>query len=463
MDRRWIRSVTWVLLVSALTGCVSYEPRPLDAPALIARVDQARLAPEETAGEGVTFAQAASWLRRHGPSVREAVAAYQTALARARIPTPWPNPGLEVGPEYAFGPDAATNSVAPFGGIGITIPLGGRLARTDDLNQVVARVAQVDGLARHRELYLELRRHWVRLAAARATLLIRNDVVRAAAQSIATSRRLVDAGQATALDVALFELERGRREADRLAGVAEEAEAVADLSALVGVHTDRFLALNPAERPDSNAPLPDLASLKGRLVAQHAGLARLRARYEESEAALRLDVAKQFPDFHIGPAGSAEAGDDRTLLGLTLGIELPLFDRNQQAIAEAEARREEVRVRYEAEANRALAGLERAHRAAVIASERHRALRETVLAQAQDSIALARRSVSAGVGDAMRLLDAERGFRQVRLDVEKAAMAEAVARVDVEIAVGTPLFRFPSEASGETPAPPDGLESEGER
>ena len=67
----------------------------------------------------------------------------------------------------------------------------------------------------------------------------------------------------------------------------------------------------------------------------HPELARLRARYEAAEAALRLEISKQFPDLRIGPSAAGDSGDKKTVLGLALGIALPIFDRNQQAIAAA--------------------------------------------------------------------------------------------------------------------------------
>lgn len=204
--------------------------------------------------------------------------------------------------------------------------------------------------------------------------------------------------------------------------------------------------------PSQQQPLEELRS---RLVGNHAGLARLRARYEEAESSLRLEVARQYPDLQIGPSIGGEAGERTTILGLSLGIELPIFDRNQQAIAQAEQYREELRSRYEAEANRALAELERAQIAVQLAASRRRALDESVLPQARKSIELARESLSAGSGDALRLLDAERSYREVVIESLDAQLAERQAWVDLELSVGRPLVLFPSESAIE---PPAGLE-----
>ena len=90
--------------------------------------------------------------------------------------------------------------------------------------------------------------------------------------------------------------------------------------------------------PDANP----LTSADARTVAlrSRADLLAALAEYAASEAGLRLEIAKQYPDLHLGPAyywNNGSAGDSQWSLGLT--VELPILDQNQGPIAEAEARR----------------------------------------------------------------------------------------------------------------------------
>lgn len=467
MNRIRILAPTAVVFTAFLPGCVTYEPRPLDPRATLLRVDAER---RNATVEGdarldtvrrrrpTTLGDAAAWLREHGPDIRDAAAAYATALARADVPTPLPNPTLQVGPQFGFGSDITRKDVASFGTVGISIPLSDRRVRTDDLNRVRAEVARIDGIARHRELYLELRRRWVRLLTARAIAEDQADLVTATTSSITTARRMVEAGQATALDVALFELERGQREAQRLETLADVAQAEADLSKLTGVHADRFAVTEMPAQGMLPETVPEPAQLRDRLVHYHPGLARLRARYQQSEAALRLEIAKQTPDLTLGPQFNDDVGDSRTVLGLSLGIQLPVFDRNQQAIAQAHTKREEIRIRFEAAANRALAELDRAHRRLQVARQRRATFAGSLLPQARKSIDLARRAVTAGIGDARRLLEAERRYRTVVIAARRAVLGELDAWITLEQAVGTPLFTFPGEREGGADLSPRSLQ-----
>ncbi len=64
------------------------------------------------------------------------------------------------------------------------------------------------------------------------------------------------------------------------------------------------------------------------------------AEYAASQSALQLEIAKQYPDLHLGPGyawNAGSAGDSEWNLGLTLT--LPILNHNQGPVAEAEARR----------------------------------------------------------------------------------------------------------------------------
>lgn len=187
------------------------------------------------------------------------------------------------------------------------------------------------------------------------------------------------------------------------------------------------------------------------MVANHPELARLRAQYEVAEAELRLEVAKQYPDFHFGPSFERETGEKKTVLGLTLGIDIPLFDRNQQGIASSKKRREEIRTKYEAAANRALASLEKTWRSIQLVNEKLKLLKNTLLPKANADLELARKSLETGATDALRFLETERGQRAVLIEALDTELSVREAWVDLEQAVGLPLVLFPGEKKETVP------------
>lgn len=91
------------------------------------------------------------------------------------------------------------------------------------------------------------------------------------------------------------------------------------------------------------------------------------AEYAASESALRLEIAKQYPDIHIGPGYTWDQGQNKWSIGFSL--EIPLFNRNDGPIAGAEARRQQAAARFTAlqaqiigEIDKALAGYRASHK-----------------------------------------------------------------------------------------------------
>ncbi len=86
-------------------------------------------------------------------------------------------------------------------------------------------------------------------------------------------------------------------------------------------------------------------SLSPELIQREAVLNRLDVRrslaeYAAAESALQLEIARQHPDIQIGPGYQYEERNSFFTVGLS--ATLPIFNRNQGPIAEAEARRKEV-------------------------------------------------------------------------------------------------------------------------
>jgi cobalt-zinc-cadmium efflux system outer membrane protein len=273
--------------------------------------------------------------------------------------------------------------------------------------------------------------------------------VESAEKSTTITKNMVDAGQMTALDLGLIELEAGRLKIETLSAEALEVNARGDLSRIVGVHAEAFKNLpNDALPKLPETPLSP-EELRKIMLANHPELARLRAQYEITERQLHLELSKQYPDFKIGPTYDHERGERKTNLGLTLGIDLPVFDRNQQAIASAKQKREEVRVKYEAAANRALAALDQAYANTHLAGERLKLLNTLLVPRANANIELSRKAVETGVSDFLKFLEAQRSQRAVLVETVDTELSLRSAWVELEQAVGYPLLHFANESPAE--------------
>ena len=117
-------------------------------------------------------------------------------------------------------------------------------------------------------------------------------------------------------------------------------ETRAALAAAVGVPV-AALADAKIVWPEFELP-PKAASFSTQAIQREAVLNRLDVRralaaYTATQAALQLEIARQHPDFQLGPGYDFEEGHNYFTLGYL--VTLPVFNRNQGPIAQAEAQR----------------------------------------------------------------------------------------------------------------------------
>lgn len=437
----------------------SYEPESFEAQSIVERLVAERRALSSAVAQAdgaepvLDLDAAALLLRERNPAFLAALAAYETAHAKAQIATARPNPELALGSTAGIGADAESPQIVPALEFELILPTAGKLARMDDLNAARAEEARVHALSEYREQYLELRRRYATLAVAQARASVGSQIVEAAARSLAATELLVEAGSGQALDVSLFTLEFARERAHAMDVNAGVDEARSGLASLLALDAAGLLPLPANALPQTLGETPSLATLQARLAAEQPQLQRLQAAYAVSELALRLEFARQYPDLSLKGELGGDVGEKITLLGLALGMALPLFDRNEQAISEAWLRRTEARARFMSATHTALSELERAQRAVAMATALREMLQGDVLPAAQTHVVVARRSLTAGIAGGLQVIDAERSLREVELEVLEAQFAELMAWCDMEQAVGAPLLDFGTAQDSMPPAP----------
>jgi outer membrane protein, heavy metal efflux system len=111
------------------------------------------------------------------------------------------------------------------------------------------------------------------------------------------------------------------------------------VSALEGI--DLSVGLFKTPPPLENFPLPEL---RREALTHRADILEALSRYAASQSKLQLEIAKQYPDVHIGPGYIYDQGENKW--GLGISVELPVLNRNQGPIAEAEAARSGAAARF---------------------------------------------------------------------------------------------------------------------
>ncbi|SKA34850.1 Outer membrane protein TolC [Enhydrobacter aerosaccus] len=274
-------------------------------------------------------------------------------------------------------------------------------------------------------------------------------------QVVALLERRFGAGEASALDVARERIALGQarlalREAERQA-----ADARARLATAVGVPLRAVEALRPAFAAfDDPLRTPDPAALSAGEMRRTALRARtdvlgLLAQYEAAQSALKLAIAKQYPDLSVGPGYAYDQGDN--LYTFAVGTEVPILNQNQGPIAEAEARRGEAAARVVAlqatvigSIDRSLAAWQSAGRGLGTAEELVRA----------ETLRRARIERAVRLGEADRLAGLTAELEQVVVEQARfeAIVQQREALAQIEDALQVPMFDA-DETSLKLPAP----------
>ena len=401
------------LALLLLASCASYEAQPLINQDLLAATQKRQAPPLEE--KVLIFREAARYASMHAPELRRAQAEYEAAAKLAGIKTPWPNPELELAPSISRGSGTEhLDRIGAFGSLMFTIPLNGRLGLQDEVNAAAAEALRIKAVATQRRVALELRRLWREHALARQAATLKRELAETADKALMTERRANEKGIGSRLDSGIKAIEAG--ELRRAAATAEiaAAETAGELALLTGLPLAVLDRATPPSPPPADLPKRD--QWPSLIAANNPELATLRAEYEVAERQLRLEVALQYPDLRIGTSVDGMAGEHKTDFGLSLGIDLPLFDRNQQGVAIAEANRNRLRLNYETRLGELLSEAEAQARCLRAARAALEAGRQS-LPQAKTNQEDARENREAGVIDVMRQLEVERGSRQARLAV----------------------------------------------
>jgi len=438
-----------------MVSCVSYEEKPLSPREIIDQVEAARLEGFVKEGEPFDFPKATLWMSEKSPILKELKTKYATLQSVADIATPWPNPSIKIGQDFGLKLEpGAVGKTRPFVGLGFTIPLFGRIGRQDDLNEVKAQQSFLELHLSHRELYLQLRRQFVNLYLVYRKKETQQELYRSTQTMAKITTTLRKAGASTALDEGMVAFEVLQVQSGLLKVNEEVAAIEAELSSLMGVDAEKFPHIADNVLPRIVTPPPTYKNLKELLLNNHPQLARIRSEYEVAEKKLRLEVSKQYPDISFGGAREKEVGDKTVTLGLRIGIELPLFDRNQQSVARASKYREEIRQKYLTQAYQVLAELKRSLISVKLSEQRKELLNKVLWPQAKSNLEVAEQSLKAGGIDALKYLDIKRSQQQILIEITKVEGDLWGAWLDLEKAIGHPLIKFPGEIESHYPQIP---------
>ncbi len=349
-------------LLQALSGCATYNPRPLPDAGKIATAGEPDLEQLKVRAasfkhpllkpmkidlaDGLSPDEASILAVLANPElavVRDAHGETAAQLIGAGI---LPNPEFSAELDNPYGP-GSSGTVDAYN-LGLSMGLSPLLGRAAGVAAASSELEAVDlGIAwREWEVAQAARLVAIRFAMLGRRLVLLEDQIKTERETVTMLAGAVADGDVTIEDLgvhraSLESLKQQKGDLDREA-------------ASVRSRLNRLLGLPPATRIDVFLPdnqtfpaLPPASGLVTLAVGRRLDLAALEIGYSAQEARVREAVSAQFPSLSIGVISQRNESALKFLGGfVTLG--LPLFDRNQGGIASARATRTRLQHEFEA-------------------------------------------------------------------------------------------------------------------
>ena len=426
---RWMCCI--LLLVFA--GCVTYQDRPLSPGKTLEEFESRSLEAESLAmylreNLGMDEPSPTAWglpeltlaAFLYNPQLDIARAQWAVAKGRERTAAERPNP--------TFGLTPGFNSTTGYGadispwilGVVLDIPIetagkrGYRVAEAQYLSEAARlHIAQTAW-----EVRRQVRQALVDLyAAGRAKKLI-DQRRRLHAENVRLLERLFEIGEISANELSQARVLRDETDLTGLDAGKREAEARAHLAAAIGLPAKALgsvqFSFEAFERLPDDVPS---AEARRRALLHREDLLAALAAYQAGQAALQQAIARQYPDIQLGPGYEFDQSEDKWMVGFS--VSLPVFSRNQGAIATAEAQREEAAATFRDVQARIVGEIERAV-TGYRASAKKVSVAETVATQRAQVAGRVRKMYEAG-----EILMPEVTAAELELNISSANLLDA--------------------------------------
>jgi len=391
------------------------------------------------------------------PSLDLARAQWEVAQAGVATAGARPNPTLSLLPQYVSNTDLGVGPSPWLLTSSLDWPIetagkrGYRIEHAEDL----ASAAQfaVDQAAW--QVRARVRAALLDFVAAQERVLRLAEQVASEQEVVALLEERVRLGAASLAELAPARLAALQSSADLAEVERQRAEAWVRLAEALGVTPRALEGIKIDFSVDTELSGGNLAGLppeeiRRRGLQYRSDLKAALAAYEATQSALQLEIARQYPDLRIGPGYEYDQGLNKWAV-VGISVELPVMNRNEGPIGEAEARRSEAAARFVALQAQAITEIDRALANQQAARE---ALRrsEAMLAAEHERVRATAQALNVGAVDRLALRSAQaEEARAERISLDTKVRVQQ-ANGDLEAAVQQPVEWGPAEKG--TPTPP---------
>jgi len=371
------------------------------------------------------------------PAIGRAQAMVDAAAGRAQQAGLWPNP--------TFGANGEHVSKNTFGGalggfVEQRFVTGGKLGLSRKVALEERAVAAQDQAAERQRVLNSVRTLFYRALGDQRSIEVRTELAGLAARAVAISRELSNIGQADRPDVLAAETEAERIQLELVNARNAQQRTWRRLAA---VTNNPALRTAPLEGTLEDFPRIDAEAALEKIYGESPELRAAEVRVRQAEFGVRRAEVEKIPDLFVrgGLRNNREFGEvgptgptlRRGLEGIfDIGVEIPIFNRNQGGVKAARAEAEQARLDVERTklALRArLAAAYKEHRDSVVAAERYRT---TILPKAREAYDLYLASFRRMASAYPQTLMAQRNLFQLQDGYVEALVGAWQSSVEIE-------------------------------
>ena len=309
-----------------LAACTLYRPQPVNLMRDTAewKLVSARVCEKHSAMSHQRMHEIGLLLN---PELNQARLAFARSSAVAEFAGLWEDPSLSADLTQVREIGATNRGI----GLSLTLPVTGLPALAEKVAACYKEADYLEMVKQEREylVKLDVLRYRVMATHAKHELMVAR--VRRMEEEQKSAQRMHELGE---MDFADFQvicrrLNDGQKELQEME--QEHLELHLELVRLLGLHPDTRHVEVEGQLPKSipaAVPTPSYDMLR-----QHPAVLAAMAAHRTSEAELEREIRKQYPELSVNSGFEHEDGNSK--VGIGIGVNLPLWNRNKQGIAEA--------------------------------------------------------------------------------------------------------------------------------
>jgi cobalt-zinc-cadmium efflux system outer membrane protein len=390
------------------------------------------LAADPAMSRTVTLAECLRRVSERSPELKAGVYKTEAADNRAKQAARRLNPRLQTEIETVTGSGEAEGFKAAESTVSLSqeIELGDKRRHRTAAAQADAAVSRAEEGVKRRELLFDTRRAVLAVLNAQEQVRLAEEILALVRETESVVLAREQGGKTTGMETERARTDTARAALDVQERQAEQQDSVRELALLWGETDPTFDAVaGTLDIPAAAMPSVDTLVLQ---AAANPALLAADSQTRAFEAKLRSEEAARLPNLEVAAGVRRLEASDGFGLIAGVGFELPLVNRNREAVCAAAADAEAARLESAAARLQNEGQLRRLYARLQALAAKNARLRETAIPSAERVLALVKQAHEQGKAGYLDVLEARRTLAEARRSVSDAAIDFHSCRIELD-------------------------------